>query len=91
MALEIKPTPSLADRLKLIDKISAEINEKAGVKLVGRIGKDPDIMDKLAIKFVPSACLDFNKATGGGYPRGRCTILAGVEDSGKMFIIHSNY
>lgn len=83
MALELKPTPSLADRLKTIDQISAEINEKAGVKLVGRIGKDPDIMDKLAIKFIPSACLDFNAATGGGYPRGRCTIISGLADAGK--------
>ena len=83
MSLEKRHNQSLAEKLKLIDEISAKINADVGHKVVGRIGADPDIMDKLEIKFIPSNSDDFNKATGGGYPRSRCTIIAGIEDSGK--------
>lgn len=83
MALEITKDMTLAEKLATIDRISNEINEKAGKKIVGRIGADPEIMDKLRIKFIPSKSDDLNRATGGGYPRSRCTIIAGPPDSGK--------
>lgn len=83
MSLERRPNQTLAEKLKLIDQIAAKINADIGHKVVGRIGADPEIMDKLEIRFIPSSSTDFNEATGGGYPRSRCTIISGVEDSGK--------
>ena len=83
MSLEVTKEMSYADKLAMVDKISAQVNEKAGKKIAGRIGADPEIMDKLTIKFIASKSKDFNRATGGGYPRSRCTIIAGAEDSGK--------
>lgn len=83
MALEPTKKMSLKQKLSTIDKIASDINEKSGKKLVGRIGADPEIADKLKIKFIPSKCLDFNRAVGGGYPRSRCTIISGSPDSGK--------
>lgn len=74
---------SLAEKLALIDRISREVNAKAGKIIVGRLSNSPELMDKLTIKFIPSVCHDFNEAVGGGYPRSRCTLIAGVEDSGK--------
>lgn len=83
MALEAIKDMPLAEKLAIIDRIAGEINDKAGKKVVGRIGADPAIMDKLRIKFIPSKSPDMNRATGGGYPRSRCTIVAGAPDSGK--------
>ena len=83
----VKTRQSLAEKLSLIDKISREVNEKAGKVIVGRLSNNPDIMDKLTIKFIPSVCHDFNEATGGGYPRSRCTLVTGSPDSGKVLII----
>lgn len=79
----VKTGQTLAEKLALIDKISREVNEKAGKVIVGRLSNNPDIMDKLTIKFIPSVCHDFNEATGGGYPRSRCTLITGSPDSGK--------
>lgn len=79
----VKQEQSLAEKLALIDKISKEVNEKAGKVIVGRLSNNADIMDKLTIKFIPSICHDFNEATGGGYPRSRCTLITGSPDSGK--------
>lgn len=74
---------TLAEKLRLIDKISDEVNSKAGKVIAGRLSKSKEMLDKLTIKFIPSICHDFNVATGGGYPRGRCTLISGPEDSGK--------
>lgn len=79
----VKTEQTLAEKLRLIDKISREVNEKAGKVIVGRLSNNPEIADKLTIKFIPSVCHDFNEATGGGYPRSRCTLITGPEDSGK--------
>lgn len=83
----VKQEQTLAEKLALIDKISKEVNEKAGKIIVGRLSSTPEMMDKLTIKFIPSICHDFNEATGGGYPRSRCTLIAGNPDSGKVLII----
>lgn len=82
-AKAVKQEQTLAEKLALIDKISKEVNEKAGKVIVGRLSNNPDIMDKLTIKFIPSVCHDFNEATGGGYPRSRCTLITGLADTGK--------
>lgn len=83
----VKTGQTLAEKLSLIDKISQEVNEKAGKVIAGRLSNNPEIIDKLTIKFIPSVCHDFNEATGGGYPRSRCTLITGPEDSGKVLII----
>jgi recombination protein RecA len=37
---------------------------------------------------VPTGLFPFDLATGGGLPRGRCTILYGPEDSGKTSVVY---
>ena len=78
---------SASEKIKALDSIIKKINDKVGKKIIGRLGADPEIMDKVTMKFVPSVCLDINRITGGGYPRSRCTIIAGNENSGKELII----
>ena len=53
----------------------------------GRIGADKEIMEKLSIKFIPTPCSDLNRAVGGGFPRRRCTLIAGLPDSGKTSLV----
>lgn len=74
---------SLAERLKILDKISAETNAKTGKVIAGRPSQIPELKDKLTNKFIASKCVGFNAVTGGGYPRGKCTLIAGPPDSGK--------
>lgn len=74
---------SLAEKLATLDKIAATINDKVGKTVIGRIGNNKDIQDRLSIKFIPTVSDDINDAIGGGYPRRRCTIIAGLPDSGK--------
>lgn len=78
---------SLAEKLSLIDKVAAQTNKKYGKTIMGRIGKSPEIMDKLRIKFIPTPSRTYNQATGGGFPRGRLTIITGQKDSGKTGIL----
>lgn len=74
---------TLAERLAILDQIADRTNAKHKKVLVGRIGKSKEIMDRLSIKFIPTPSYEVNAATGGGFPRRRCTIIAGGEDSGK--------
>lgn len=85
--LNIKPDKSLTEKLKLLDKVSEKINKAAGKKIAGRIGSDPELLDRLSIKFIPTPSQNVNEATGGGFPRRRTTILAGLPDSGKTSIV----
>ena len=75
---------SLSEKLALIDKISEQTNKKYGKTIIGRIGATPEIMEKLRIKFVPTPSATYNKAIGGGYARGRLSIITGDRDSGKF-------
>lgn len=81
----------LKDRLAALDKISEKFNQKCGKKLMGRIGNDPEIMEKLTVRYVPTPCHELNVAisgkSDGGFPRGRCTILTGKKDSGKTSLL----
>lgn len=74
---------TLAEKKALLDKVSEKMNKKFGKTVVGRIGATPEIAERLALKFIPTASPDLNKAIGGGFPRRRCTIIAGLPDSGK--------
>ena len=80
--LDNKPSMALKEKLALLDKVAENVNKKAGKKVVGRIGNDPDLMDRLSIKFIPTPALNVNEAMGGGFPRRRSTIVAGLPDSG---------
>lgn len=80
----------LAERLKLLDEISGKFNQKCGKKIMGRIGVDQEIMDKLTMRYIPTPSHELNMAIddhGGGIPRGRCTIACGKRDSGKTSIL----
>ena len=77
----------LKERLKTLDSISSQMNKKFGKVVMGRIGETPEIMERLRIKFIPTPSLELNEATGGGFPRRRCSIVTGKEDSGKTSLI----
>lgn len=74
---------TFADKLSTLDKVADKINKKYGKKVMGRIGADEDILERLTIKYIPTPCRDLNIAIGGGIPRRRCTLVAGLPDSGK--------
>lgn len=81
---------SLKDRLAALDKISDKFNQKCGTKIMGRIGNDKEILEKLTIRYIPLPSHELNMAidpNGGGLPRGRCTIVTGQKDSGKTSIL----
>lgn len=82
-SLTPKKAKTLAEKLAILDKVSGAINDTAGKKIMGRIGVDPEIMDCLKIKYIPTPSKNVNEAAGGGFPRKRATILAGLPDSGK--------
>lgn len=81
----------LKDRLAALDKISEKFNQKCGKKIMGRIGADAEIMEKLKVRYIPSPCHELNVAISGkpngGFPRGRCTIITGKRDSGKTSLL----
>ena len=78
---------TLDEKLKILDKIASSTNKKYGKTIRGRIGKDKKIMDKLAIKFIPTPSSSINRDTGGGIPRARFTIITGNPDSGKTSLL----
>lgn len=82
-SLVMEEEKSLKEKISVLDKLSSALNKKAGKTVVGRIGDNEEIAEKLRIKFIPSKCEEFNQVTGGGYPRGRTVLIAGMEDSGK--------
>ena len=81
-SLESKVEMSLAEKLKILDKVAELSNKKAGKTVVGRMN-DKSILDKLTIKFIPTPSANINEALGGGFPIGRMTILSGLPDSGS--------
>lgn len=81
---------SLKDRLAALDKIADKFNQKCGKKIMGRIGNDEEILEKLTVRYIPTPSHELNMAIddhGGGLPRGRCTIITGKRDSGKTSIL----
>ena len=78
---------SLAEKLKELDKISEGINKKAGRSIAGRVGADPEIEDMLRVSFIPTPSQNINEVMGGGFPRGKTTIIAGMPDSGKTSLV----
>ncbi|MED1125224.1 hypothetical protein [Bacillus atrophaeus] len=86
-SLENKPAMALKEKLALLDKVAENVNKKHGKKIVGRIGAESEIMERLRIRFIPTPSIDLNDAIGGGFPRRRTTIVAGLPDSGKTSLI----
>lgn len=85
--LSPKEHMSISAKLDILDKISDKVNKKFGKCIMGRIGNAPEIMERLTIKYIPTPSLELNEAVGGGFPRRRCTIIAGNPDSGKTSIV----
>lgn len=84
-SIDLKPKITLKEKLSLLDKLAEGVNKKTGKKIVGRIGADPEIMQRLEIKFIPTPSSNINDGIGGGFPKRRTTIVAGLPDSGNGF------
>lgn len=82
-SLLLKENMPITKKIDILDKITDKINKKFGKIIMGRIGNTPEIMDRLTIKYIPTPSLELNEAVGGGFPRRRCTIIAGLSDSGR--------
>lgn len=76
-----------AEKASLVKNLITKVNKKAGKTIIGTIADNADIQDRLKIKWIPTACPDLNEAVGGGFPKRRCTIIAGAEDSGKTSLV----
>ena len=85
----MKPKKKMAnaDKNALLKNMIAQINKDAGKTIIGIPADDPDILESLKIKFIPTPSLTFNDAVGGGIPRGRETLLSGDPDSGKTTLV----
>lgn len=81
--LAVRTTKTRAEKLAILDRAAAAINKTAGKTIAGRIGANPELMDRLRIEYIPTPSSDLNDAMGGGVPKGRTTIAAGLPDSGK--------
>ena len=73
---------SLKEKLKILDKLSENVNKKSGKKVMGRLA-DEDINSKMVIDYIPTPSIDLNEAVGGGFPKGKITTIAGMPDAGK--------
>lgn len=78
---------SLAEKLKIMDKISEGINNAAGRVIAGRISANQEMADKLKTTFIETPSINVNEVIGGGWPRGNISIVSGAEDSGKTFLL----
>ena len=73
---------SLADKKKMMASMIGKMNDKTGKSVIG-FASDPEIKEKLTIDWIPTPSLRINEITGGGFPKGKVSIVAGESDSGK--------
>lgn len=73
---------SLAEKKKLMAQMMSKINDKVGKSVIG-FASDPSIKEKMTIKWIETPSLRINEMTGGGFPKGKISIVTGLEDSGK--------
>lgn len=73
---------SLAEKKKLMAQMMSKINDKVGKSVIG-FASDPVIKEKMSIKWIETPSLRINEITGGGIPKGKISIVTGLEDSGK--------
>lgn len=78
---------TIAQKKALLDKAADKINDKAKKIICGRIGRTPEIQEKLNIKWIATPSYKINQLAGGGFPRGKFSIVSGAEDSGKTSIL----
>lgn len=78
---------TLAEKKAMLDKAADKINTKAKKIICGRIGRTPEIQDKLNITWIPTPSYKINQLTGGGFPKGKFSIICGAEDSGKTSLM----
>lgn len=73
-----------AERKKRIELVMASLRKKDDSIVIGKL-TDPEVQEQLHIEFIPTPSINFNSATGGGLPKGNVSIIAGAEDSGKLY------
>lgn len=78
---------NLQEKKKRLDKLSEGFNKKKGKTVVGRVSQCEELQQALRVEFIPTPSLNVNVALGGGWPKGRISIVSGNEDSGKTFIL----
>lgn len=78
---------TLQEKLKNLDKLSANFNKKRGKEISGRIGVTQGLKERLVVDFIKTPSLRLNYAMGGGIPRKRVTLIGGAPDSGKTFLL----
>ena len=78
---------SLAERLKALDKLSDNFNKQNGEVVCGRVGRNDELKKRITVEFIETPSLNLNYAMGGGFAKGRITIVAGQPDSGKTFLL----
>lgn len=81
MAVKRKPQ---AERLKAMKGALDAINKKAGKVVIGTANNE-EIAEKLIIEYIPTASHKLNSAMGGGWPRGKFSLVSGLSDSGKTY------
>ena len=82
VVIEDKAKVTDTERRKRIELVMANMRKRDDSIVVGKLS-DPDIQEQLNIEFIPTPSINFNSATGGGLPKGKVSIIAGPEDSGK--------
>lgn len=76
---------SLAEKKKKLDMLSDKFNKEKGQIIIGRLAHNEELKEKLKVTFIETPSFKVNEALGGGWPKGRSTIIVGNEDSGKTF------
>ena len=74
-----------AQKRKDLSKYFDAVNKKIGKNMIG-FGDNPDVIEKLTIKYIPFPSLRLN-AMCEGLPIGKFSIISGNPDSGKTSLI----
>lgn len=77
---------SLAERKKNLAKLIEGINQQSKEVVCGFID-DPDIQKQINLEFIKTPNDNLNEAIGGGFPKGRLSIVTGLSDSGKTSLM----
>lgn len=78
---------TLEQKLKALDKLSDNYNKGKENIMCGRIGRNQELRDRLKVKFIKTPSFRLNDAMGGGFAKSRISIVSGLPDSGKTFLI----
>lgn len=76
---------SAVEKRKKFNKYFDAVNKKVGKNMIG-FGDNPDIIEKLTIRYIPFPSLRLN-AMCEGLPIGKFSIISGNPDSGKTSLI----